>query len=420
MDNNTRGAWLVHHAEKIKKFPGADSEFEQISFSGKCGILLSCISSNSQHVLTEDRILSLSKAAGINRRSELPSILNELTKQQIITHSKNLEKYEVLGIPESVTILKHVSRIFEESEPSQSENAAIELSELCSESPINENNARTIIQDTFKLAKTDSENLFNNSRLVGFVDSEQAYSGENLLFNGNLFRTEDVNKSYTILNSLSDTDAQKAKNFNELLVRSGCIDIATAKKILGDELLKKLHSIGVLDVNQIGNEYGNHYYITKPSAFNKFSSSAIDDAFDLAKAFVTSLTFGMQKSASSRGRITMIEALLRKLINGYEVGPATAIGRDYQILELKGVIKITESEKKGQYNMILLKKDIGQMALKVITSGDASLQSLNTLPSVTVTSYNAPETTRALERINQPEPLKRNIGEILSQLRKGN
>ena len=60
------------------------------------------------------------------------------------------------------------------------------------------------------------------------------------------------------------------------------------------------------------------------------------------------------------------------------------------------------------------------MALNVITSGDASLQSLNTLPSVTVTSYNAPETTRALERINQPEPLKRNIGEILSQLRKGN
>lgn len=116
----------------------------------------------------------------------------------------------------------------------------------------------------------------------------------------------------------------------------------------------------------------------------------------------------------------MIEALLRKLINGYEVGPATAIGRDYQILELKGVIKITESEKKGQYNMSLLKKDIGQMALKVITSGDASLQSLNTLPSVTVTSYIAPEETRTLERINQPEPLKRNIGEILSQLRKGN
>ena len=128
----------------------------------------------------------------------------------------------------------------------------------------------------------------------------------------------------------------------------------------------------------------------------------------------------MQKSATSRGRITMIEALLRKLINGYEVGPATAIGHDYQILELKGVIKITESGKQGQYYMSLLKKDIGEMALKVITSGDASLQSLNTLPSATVTSYISPEGTRTLERINQPEPLKRNIGEILSQLRKGN
>ncbi|EMC2032378.1 TPA: hypothetical protein ACNEIF_003853 [Escherichia coli] len=420
MNNNTKGAWLVHHAEKIKKYPGADSEFEQINFAGKCGILLSCISSNSQQILTEERISNLSKAAGINRRTELPLILEELKKQQVIEQSKTLNKYEILGIPNSITILNHVSRIFDESEPSNSENAAVELSELCSESPINEKNAKTMIEDTFELANSDSENLLRNCQLVGFIDSEEAFSGEKLLFNGNLFRTDDVNKSYAILNSLNDRDAEKTKEFNLLLSKSGCIDIATANTILGVELLKKLHSIGVLDINQIGNEYGTHYYITKPSAFNKFSSSAIDDAFDLAKAFVTSLTFGMQKSATSRGRITMIEALLRKLINGYEVGPATAIGHDYQILELKGVIKITESGKQGQYYMSLLKKDIGEMALKVITSGDASLQSLNTLPSATVTSYISPEGTRTLERINQPEPLKRNIGEILSQLRKGN
>lgn len=80
MNNNTKGAWLVHHAEKIKKYPEADSEFEQINFAGKCGILLSCISSNSQQILTEERISNLSKAAGINRRTELPLILEELKK----------------------------------------------------------------------------------------------------------------------------------------------------------------------------------------------------------------------------------------------------------------------------------------------------------------------------------------------------
>src|SRR5699024_11024145 len=132
--------------------------------------LLSCISSNSQQILTEERISNLSKAAGINRRTELPLILEELKKQQVIEHSKTLNKYEILGIPNSITILNHVSRIFDESEPSNSENAAVELSELCSESPINEKNAKTMIEDTFELANSDSENLLRNCQLVGFID----------------------------------------------------------------------------------------------------------------------------------------------------------------------------------------------------------------------------------------------------------
>lgn len=95
-----------------------------------------------------------------------------------------------------------------------------------------------MIEDTFELANSDSENLLRNCQLVGFIDSEEAFSGEKLLFNGNLFRTDDVNKSYAILNSLNDRDAEKTKEFNLLLSKSGCIDIATANTILGVELLK--------------------------------------------------------------------------------------------------------------------------------------------------------------------------------------
>ncbi|WP_447887606.1 hypothetical protein [Serratia fonticola] len=81
MDIKTKGAWLVHRAERIKNCPGADSEFEQVNFSGKYGILLSSISSNAQHVLTNTRLNNLAKAAGINRVTELPVIINELKKQ---------------------------------------------------------------------------------------------------------------------------------------------------------------------------------------------------------------------------------------------------------------------------------------------------------------------------------------------------
>ena len=57
--------------------------------------------------------------------------------------------------------------------------------------------------------------------------------------------------------------------------------------------------------------------------------SVLDDAFDLAKALVSALFYGMTQSRAGRGRIEVIGLLLRKLIGGGHVGPATAIGEDY-------------------------------------------------------------------------------------------
>ncbi len=46
---------------------------------------------------------------------------------------------------------------------------------------------------------------------------------------------------------------------------------------------------------------------------------------------------------------------MRKLVNGFEVGPATAIGEDYRLLELKRVIQLRDAGN-NRYFMKLLKK----------------------------------------------------------------
>ena len=114
-------------------------------------------------------------------------------------------------------------------------------------------------------------------------------------------------------------------------------------------------AIGFIDENSIGNEAGTFSFVTRPAAFSKFTNSAADDAFDLAKAFVTSLTYGMTSSPYGRGHIRMIEALMRKLINGTSVGPATAIGQDYKVLEMKGVVEVRPAGD-GRFFMRLLKR----------------------------------------------------------------
>src|SRR3546814_19563445 len=63
-------------------------------------------------------------------------------------------------------------------------------------------------------------------------------------------------------------------------------------------------------------------------------------------------------------------ALLNALIAGREIGKngIRAIGEDYKELEARQVIKVRERSP-GRYNMRLLKKDVGELALTNVRGG---------------------------------------------------
>jgi hypothetical protein len=225
-------------------------------------------------------------------------------------------------------------------------------------------------------------------------------------------------KQKAILESLNRTDQQHVIELTEKLKISGCLPKSEAIAILGVQLYSKMGSIGFIDENSIGNEAGTYSFITRPAAFSKFTNSLADDAFDLAKAFVTSLTYGMTTSPHGRGRIRMIEALMKKLLEGGYVGPATAIGHDYNVLEMRGVVEVRPSGD-GRFYMRLLKREVGQLALMVITEGEAGGNSLLELPGVSAIRYNGPEINRSVIRKNQTGPMKKSVAHLLSSLRTG-
>jgi hypothetical protein len=132
MDRKTKGAWIVHHKVKLDEISGVESDFMNIVLAGKCSTLLSSISQSRQTTLTMDRVRVLTQAAGINYKTELPAILNELERQKLIEQSST--GIEVLGLT-SASILEHTTTIFEENEPLPQENAVIELSDKASERP---------------------------------------------------------------------------------------------------------------------------------------------------------------------------------------------------------------------------------------------------------------------------------------------
>lgn len=414
MDKQIKGAWIVHHTNKLQGVTNAINDYEQINFSGKCGLLLSSLSSSEEVSLTTGRVNALAKAVGITVKLELPSILDELEAQKLI--SRGASGIDVLGLSTAAT-LGHITSIFEESEPLGREQAVIDLAEKTSELPCDSALAREYISDTYKIAIPEAEEVLISAESIGLIDFEEIGDTKKLLFNGNLFRRENAKKITAVCSSLSDVEASKVLELNDTLTKQGCISLNLAHTIMEEKLFKKLHSIALYDVNVVSNDQGSFYFVTKPSAFSKFSETIADDAFNLAKIFVTSLTYGMTQSLAGRGRITMIQRLMQKLINGEPVGPATAIGYDYKLLEMRGVIQVIPANK-GMFNMKLLKKEVGKLALKVIMDGDASTEALS-LPSASVISYKGPEETRSYQRKSQTPQLKSSVGELIEQIRTG-
>jgi len=413
MKAKEKGAWIIHHAKKIQTTTSQD--FDSISFAGKCGQLLSAISGSQQEQINTKTLDALAKANYISPKTELPVILKELEDQKLISKGKG--GIETLGLT-GRNILEFTTRIFDESEHDSHEEAVIEISEMASERPIESSLAREFISDTFKMSVKDSNDTLITGNGLGFFDSEPLSKDEKVLFNGNLFRKKDAKKISIVLNSLPAAEQRLLIELNAKLEELGCIPLASAKKILSSNLFDRLHSIGMFDVNVVGNESGRSYFVTRPAAFSKFTDSLADDALDLAKALVASLTYGMTISSYYRGRIQAISLLMEKLIRGGEVGPATAIGNDYQALEYKGVLKIRPHDN-GRFSMRLLKPEVGKLALSVIQHGDITAEAVTSLPGAKVTEYIHPEVNREIIRKNCTDAVRIQARNLIDDIRVG-
>ena len=416
MTKETQGAWIVHHGKKIRLDTSGSSEFPALDLAAKSADLLTRLSSDDTIRLTDEKVKAYAKAAGLNPLYELNGILDILEERRLIDRAAG--EVEVIGVTSKGTLI-HATDIFFNSNPTQEENASLILSEKASVQPVLQNQAVEYIGDLFQMTKNNTNDFIIRSQDIGFVDSE-GIDNDRLLFNGNLFRRDKINKTAKVLSSLSSMEQVKVVEFEDLFKQVGCIKVAKAEQILGISLFEKLKAAGLYDINVVSNDSGENVYITDPGAFHKFTDPLVDDCFDMAKALVAALTFGIQERSSSSGRIQDISVLLGKLVNGYTIGPATAIGQDYRILENNGVVQIVpDSRYPDRFSMKLLKKDVGAIALKVLTTGNASESALTTLPSAPLSRYSGPEQNRQLTRKKQGIASKKETQDILSAIRGG-
>jgi hypothetical protein len=409
-----KGAWVVHHGRKVAATTNGSAEFPALDAASKAASLLSQFAAAEETTLEASSVSAFAKAAGLSRL-ELPALLAMLKQRRLIEVGP-AQDVAVLGVTSRATV-QHAAEIFEDQAPSNEERAAIALAEVTSSAPQPSAEINEFISDEFFLPKRNAADLLARAEQIGFIDAE-GQGNEKLFFNGNIFRRDNLAKTKRVLDSLSTCDQGKAAEVDARLAKAGCLSIEDVEKVLGRDLFDKLRAAGMYDINHVANSSGEFVFVTRPAAFHKFNDPLVDDAFDLAKAFVAALFYGMTQSRSDRGKIQMIAALVKKLIAGGEVGPATAIGEDYRVLETKGVISVKAAKPYG-YVMRLRKKDIGEMALKVLTTGEVAQDSAldRPLPG-SMTGYKGPEETRThFRRREQLPESKRMTHDILEVLR---
>lgn len=417
MEKRTKGAWLINHTNKLQDVKDS-YEFEDIELAGKCGVFLSNLAaSDEQSDLDAEKVNAIAKVSNI-KKTEIETIKKKLKDARLIDTTGD-GSVSVLGITTS-SVLNHTADIFDNDNPSTYQKAAIVLADNISDLPKGEMILSEYISDTYYLSSTETKDLFNQAEEIGFIDYEILDDSSKFYFNGNLFRREAVQKTNAVLSSLKPEDTRKINELDELLTSHGCITIEKVKSILGEQLLSKLQSIGMYDFSEVSNTKESKIFITKPSAFSKYGNPFEEDALDLAKAFVSSLYYGINFSSQGRGKINMLQVLLKKLVNGYEVGPATAIGEDYKLLELKRVIQLRQdSIYPNRYHMKLLKKDIGVLAMQVLELGDTTEQSVigANIYTGSVTNYSGPEQNRQISRKKQTSQSKKSVAELLRTFR---
>ena len=421
MDSKTKGAWVLSQSKNLDAVTGAGAaRLENISYAGRIGRLYNLlrrnVADNSSPSVDGKTIEQSCKLVGIDRPTRQAG-LQVLQQSGRVDVSSN-GSISVLGAT-STAVLEATAEIFDDLSPSSEEKAVIELSEKVSDKPVVREEATEYVGDTHNISADQTESLVELCKRTALID-EVSDRGRTILFNSNTFRDgQYASKALQVLDGLQTDEASRLREVQDKLQSNGALYDADVKTILGEDLYRRLVSVGFFDRMEVSNSTESVGYIASPNDFQKYGRPFEEDPIDDAKALIASLTYGQTRSDYYRGNITMPAKLLLALISGREIGRngVRAIGEDYRELEARQVVKVTQKSY-NRYTMKLLKKDVGELALTIIRGGTAAQEAV-LIDGSAATSFRGPHVVRTEVRMKNTVGDKRYLTEALDRLRSG-
>lgn len=428
MDDLTKGTWIVNsikHLLSIRTNTPELSYFDVTELAGKAGMLLARLVGDEQETIRAAKVKVFARESGITLGETLPCLnhLKRLGKIDFTTDASGIPKDVEVYCFSAQDALLTTSKLYEDLNPSDHEQASLvsldstfhfpryqsEITDDITSEGFSEKIAATTIklQETLELVRTSKESK------EPIYYNEYAFAGS----------SEKIAKA---LRGLSDTERKTVEDIQRLVEENPGYPLETLSNKFPSPMLKLMEGVGLLDAMTVHSDIGDATFVTLPQlkgmAINTSFLSV--DVFHKAKVLLSCLRFGEIKSQPWRGRIETHQKMVnivKKMVRGEWVGPCTAIGRDYQLLEKDGVI-VTRPAGSEMYTMKLRQREVGMLVKQILEFKcvfpelDIELQKLLEKQPV---RYTIPEQRRSQILARRTKAVKEIHEKLLQSIRTG-
>lgn len=366
MNKDRAATWIVDTQKHLQEFTGNYlSYYDATILAGQCARMMARIR-GMEIVDNFPAFSAMAASIGILPTQLKMVILPTLENCGIISIRKDgagkIQKIEE-HVPAEDEILKITYDVWEESGANEVEKASIFNLDQCSIIPRTEEELTGALNEQgFK--KKDAEIALELQ--AGFQILKKSAVGFSTLIYSPYVWGENANK---IIHFISHLD-KSSKNTIEQLLKSISLNQGIPLELLQSfpkDLFAASRKTGLVDVCQVSTKTGvEKGFAFTPRMWGTLGGDALlPDIYDDVKLFLSSISFGQHFSNISRIKYPV--ELVEALINKGQVGPATAIGTDFLLLEKQGIVKVAKDPLlPGRYNMYLVKEDVAKTALEVL------------------------------------------------------
>ncbi len=367
MNKERAATWIVDTQKHLQEFTGDYLSFYDATIlAGQCARIMARI--RGMEVIDSFRTFSaMATPVGVLPTQLRMTILPTLEKNGTITIKKdgagNIQKIEE-HIPPENEILKITHDIWEKSNANEVERASILNLDQCSIIPRTEEELLKSLHEDGHKAR-DSEMALELQTEFKILKKSSS-PGSRPLFYSPYIWGENAAKIIGFISHLDKPSKDLVENLLNMISLNQAVPLENITSI-PSELFSASRKTGLVDVCHISTKTGvEKCFAFTPRMWGTLKSDLlIPDIYDDVKLFLSSISFGKNYSNISRiwSPVELVDALIRR----GEVGPATAIGSDYVLLEKQGIVKVKEDTyHPGRYNMYLVKEDVARTALEVL------------------------------------------------------